>query len=327
MQHSSPTPRLREDAALNRLHRVTTRQPAPPWIAALAFDHRVQLEQLVSDLSVPLARITQFKHLVARAAQHACQRAGSFGGACGLILDDRYGADLLPELDESGWWIARPVEHPGSRPLRFENARNVHAMLREWPASHVAKCLVAFDADDDAVLQQQQLETLRDLQAACEATGRELLLEVIPPASEFDAQASDDVLLRAVKAITAAGVLPDWWKLPAPTQSHAWQRLAAAINQADPHCRGVLVLGLDAPIEQLADQLAASAPHAVCRGFAVGRTIFGETARAWFADRIGDDEALGAIARRYLQLVQRFAAARRSWQTRADTLPAPMVST
>ena len=327
MQHASPTPRLREDAALNRLHRVTTRRPAPPWIGALAFDHRVQLEQLVSDLNVPLARIAQFKHLVARAAQRACQRAGAFGGACGLILDDRYGGDLLPELDESGWWIARPVEQAGSRPLRFENERNVYAMLREWPASHVAKCLVAFDADDAAQMQKQQLDTLRDLQTACEDTGRELLLEVIPPASASDARASDDVLLRAVSAITAAGILPDWWKLPAPAQAHGWHRLAAAIHQADADCRGVLVLGLDAPIEQLAEQLARSASHSVCRGFAVGRTIFGEAARAWFAGATDDDDAIDTIARRYLQLVQRFAAARHSWQTRADTLPASMAST
>ena len=38
-------------------------------------------------------------------------------------------ADLLPELDQPGWWIARPVEQP-ARPLRFEHGRNVQSMLR-----------------------------------------------------------------------------------------------------------------------------------------------------------------------------------------------------
>jgi 5-dehydro-2-deoxygluconokinase len=327
MQHRSPTRRLRDDAMLNRLHRATTRRAAPPWIAALAFDHRSQLEQLVSDLDIPLARIAEFKQLVAQAAQRACRRAGAFGGTCGLILDDRYGADLLPELDDAGWWIARPVEQPGSRPLRFEGGRNVHAMLREWPASHIAKCLVAFDADDDAPLQQQQLDALRDLKAACEDTGRELLLEVIPPAPAPDMRASDDAQLRAIGAIMAAGILPDWWKLSAPANTQSWQRLAAAIDRADRFCRGVLVLGLDAPIDQLAAQLAAAATQSVCHGFAVGRTIFGDTARAWFVNGVDDEDAIDAIAQRYLQLIQRFAAARHSWQTRADTLPASMAST
>ncbi len=315
LQHGPSTVRLREDVVLNRLHRATTRPPAPPWIAALAFDHRAPFEQLVSELNIPLARISEFKHLVARAAQNASQRARALGATCGLIVDDRYGADLLPELDESGWWIARPVEHPGSRPLRFEYGRNVQSMLREWPARHLAKCLVAFDADDTPVLKNQQIEALRDLSTACEDSGRELLLEVIPPFVAGDHRDADDVLVGAVKAIAAAGILPDWWKLPAPTRALGWKRLDAAIHDADPHCRGVLMLGLDAPIEELAEQLAAAAAQPSCRGFAVGRTIFGETARAWFTGEIDDAAAIEVMSQRYLQLVQSFASARHPVQT------------
>ena len=318
LQHGSSTPRVREDTALNRLHRATTRRPAPPWIAALAFDHRAPLEQLASELNAPRARISQFKHLVARAAQRTSFRADGLGAAHGLILDDRYGADLLPELDEAGWWIARPVEDPGSRPLRFEHGRNVQAMLREWPARHIAKCLVSFDADDPATLQDEQIDRLLDLRTACDDSGRELLLEVIPPAAANDARDADDVLARAVTAIAAAGVLPDWWKLPAPTTAEGWKRLGAAIRSADAHCRGVLVLGLDAPIDELADQLAEAATHSLCRGFAVGRTIFGETARAWFNGEIDDAAAIEAISQRYLRLVRRFADARHAVRTQVS---------
>ncbi len=321
LKHGASTVRLREDPALNRLHRATTRRPAPPWIAALAFDHRAPLEQLAAESNTPLTRIAGFKHLVARAAQRVSERADGLGATCGLILDDRYGADLLPELDESGWWIARPVEQPGSRPLRFEHGRNVASMLREWPARHLAKCLVAFDADDPPALQAQQIELLRDLSAACDDTGRELLLEVIPPSVVADSRDADEVLVRAVQAIAAAGVLPDWWKLPTPARAHGWKRLDTAIREADPHCRGVLVLGLDAPIAQLGVQLAAAATHPLCRGFAVGRTIFGEAARAWFTGEIDDAAAIDAIAQRYLSLMQRFAAARSSAQGHTAQVP------
>jgi 5-dehydro-2-deoxygluconokinase len=185
-------------------------------------------------------------------------------------------------------------------------------MLREWPVRHVAKCLVAFDADDPPALQHQQIETLRDLSTACEDSGRELLLEVIPPTVTSDRRDPDQVLLSAVKAISAAGVSPDWWKLPAPSRADGWQRLDAEIRGADAHCRGVLVLGLDAPIEQLGDQLAEAAAQPLCRGFAVGRTIFGETARAWFLNEIDDDAAIDVIAQRYLRLMRRIADARHS---------------
>ncbi|HKO68441.1 MAG TPA: DUF2090 domain-containing protein, partial [Burkholderiaceae bacterium] len=115
-----------------------------------------------------------------------------------------------------------------------------------------------------------------------------------------------------------AGVLPDWWKLPAPTSAQAWKRLDAAVRDADPHCRGVLVLGLDAPIDQMANQLAEAASHPLCRGFAVGRTIFGETAREWFTGEIDDSSAIEAISQRYLRLVRRFADARTAGRPHAS---------
>jgi 5-dehydro-2-deoxygluconokinase len=183
-------------------------------------------------------------------------------------------------------------------------------MLREWPAHHVAKCLVAFDPDDAQAIAVRQIDALTDLAHACADTQRELLLEVLPPSVTGDARDPDSVVLRAVRAIAEAGVLPDWWKLPAPADESGWSHLAAAIRGADPHCRGVLVLGLDAPLDELGDRLATAAGHSICRGFAVGRTIFGDAARAWFAGEINDDAAIAAIAHRYLTLLRRFADAR-----------------
>ena len=232
-----------------------------------------------AELNTPLARISQFKHLVAHAAQRAGHRADELGAACGLILDDRYGADLLPELDESGWWIARPVEDPGSRPLRFEHGRNVQSMLREWPARHIAKCLVAFDADDPAALKSAQIETLIDLRQACEDSGRELLLEVIPPALAGDTRDGDDVLLRAVSAIAAAGVLPDWWKLPPPTSAQGWKRLESAIR-APTHTAEVCWYSVSMRRSMSwRPARRSSGVQPLCRGFAVGADLRRDRAR------------------------------------------------
>jgi 5-dehydro-2-deoxygluconokinase len=298
---------------------VTTRAPAPPRLAVIAFDHRTQFEELAAQSGAEADRIERFKRLIAQAADRVADDVGGHrsrprasGLACGLIVDDRYGAELLPELDEAGWWIARPVEMPGSRPLRFEDG-NVVATLRRWPVQHVAKCLVAFDADDDPAMLAAQLEALRDLARACEDTQRELLLEVIPPGREPDSggsRDSDEKLTRALARITAAGVLPDWWKLPPPARLSTWTRWREVILGADPHCRGVLLLGLDAPLAELGAQIAEAAAQPLCRGFAVGRSIFGAAARDWFERRIDDAAAIEAIAARYRQLLQRFADAR-----------------
>ena len=46
--HGSPTPRLREDALLEHLHRATTRTRRWHELGILAFDHRTQLEEIAA---------------------------------------------------------------------------------------------------------------------------------------------------------------------------------------------------------------------------------------------------------------------------------------
>ncbi len=66
----------------------------------------------------------------------------------------------------------------------------------------------------------------------------------------------------------------------------------------------MLVLGQDAPLEQLAPKIALAARHPICRGFAVGRTIFGDAAKAWFAGRIDEAAVIEQVASRYGALIE-----------------------
>ncbi|MDX6941822.1 2-deoxy-5-keto-D-gluconate 6-phosphate aldolase domain-containing protein, partial [Enterobacter kobei] len=66
----------------------------------------------------------------------------------------------------------------------------------------------------------------------------------------------------------------DWSKQP-PQASAQWERISALIEREDPWCRGILLLGLDAPSDRLRAGFAEAAGHPMIKGFAVGRTIFG----------------------------------------------------
>ncbi len=230
LAHGSPTPRLREDATLNRLHRAGTRASVPPLLAVLAFDHRSQFEAMSAMYGRPAASIAEFKRLIARGARRALDDRPAVAAAGGLIIDDRYGESLLPQLDDR-FWVARPVESPGQRPLAFEDGENVLALLRRWPRRHVAKCLVAFDPDDPAELRREQIGRMVELAAACVATERELLLEIVLPAEPADGEI-DRRLRAAMAEIVAAGVRPDWWKLPAPADENGWRELSATVRCA-----------------------------------------------------------------------------------------------
>jgi 5-dehydro-2-deoxygluconokinase len=106
-------------------------------------------------------------------------------------------------------------------------------------------------------------------------------------------------------------VFPDWWKLPPAAEPAAWAAVAAVIARHDPHCRGALVLGLEAEEAALEASFAVAARFPVCKGFAVGRTIFGGVARDWFAGRCGDGAVVTEVAQRYARLTGLWDRARR----------------
>ena len=299
--HGSPTPRLRDDARLEHIHRATTRRAVHTPLHILAFDHRAQLETVAAAHGAPGERIAQFKALICE----AFLRSTAGRRNAGVIVDDRYCDAILPRLTAAGAWIARPVELPGSIPLAFEAGASLGLRLRTWPSEHVAKCLVYFNPDDPEDLRTAQLEQMHAVANACAATGRDLLLEVIPPAR---LPAKPRTVARALEAIYAAGIRPDWWKLPPSADGDEWAAVGAAIARHDPLCRGVLVLGMEASAEQLRETFAVASRSPWVRGFAVGRSIFAPAAEEWFAGRWQDSQVIEDVARRYEGIVS-------SWQS------------
>lgn len=315
--HGSPTKRLREDSLLTHLHRTTTRSREWSTLAVLAFDHRAQLEDLAARHKAAPERIADFKHLVARAAQqgYAAAKGEATGNPHfpqpGVIVDGRHGETVLPLVTGAGWWVARPVEKPGSRPLRFEDGANVGLALRTWPGEQVVKCLVSYHPDDASSLRDEQLQTIVSLAEACLATDHELLLELIPPRGTA---CGDDTLARAMRQVYGQGVRPDWWKLAPPLTRDEWAEIGAVIHEHDPHCRGVLLLGLEASVDHLAQGFRAAAGQPWCKGFAVGRSLFADAASAWFAGQIDDAGVIAQVAERYHRLIQLWCAARHDEQ-------------
>jgi 5-dehydro-2-deoxygluconokinase len=304
LEHGSPTPRLREDKMLNQIHWATTRTGDWPQVYAFAFDHRAQLEDMAARNGADPARIGAFKML----ALEAARRTGSRQPGFGILLDGRYGQEPLAAATGTGTWIGRPIEWPGSRPLQFEGGPDVGCTLREWPTEHVVKCLVFYHPDDKESLKAEQERQVATLFDACRATGHELLLEVIPPrGSAVDSR----TLARAMERFYDLGIYPDWWKLPDPGNQATWDNITAVIEARDPLCRGVLLLGLDAPTDALKAAMTLAARQPICKGFAVGRTIFGAVAEAWFAGKLDDAEAVEQMAGIYGGLIE-FWQSRRS---------------
>lgn len=276
---------------------------AYPELCAIAFDHRVQFERLADRLGQPRERIPALKALIYRAAREAFGHDPAFG----ILLDDRYGGDVLAGSNDYGHWVARPVELPERRPLEFEHGPDIAATLQKWPPGQVAKCLAyqrPNDPEPTQFAQERQLDRLFD---ACKKSGRELLIEIIPDKNRPGEAAA---VVAIMKRFYARGVKPDWWKLAGPETEDGWRMIEAVISAADGDCRGVLLLGLDAPESDLARVFALAGRQPICKGFAIGRSIFFDTAEKWFEDQIDDSAALERIATAYERLISAWRKAR-----------------
>jgi 5-dehydro-2-deoxygluconokinase len=216
-----------------------------------------------------------------------------------VLCDDRYGQDALNEATGRGWWVGRPVELPGSNPLQFDRGRSVGTTLVGWPVEQVVKCLVHYHPDDPILHRLEQEAQIRALYDAVQASGHELLLEIIPPRHMTR---DDDTVYRSVKRLYNLGIYPEWWKLE-PMSASQWGTLDALIEERDPHCRGVLLLGLNAGLDMLSKAFRDARASRTCRGFAVGRTIFHEPAQAWLEGGIDDAQLKKRIRANYEALI------------------------
>ncbi|WP_224702078.1 bifunctional 5-dehydro-2-deoxygluconokinase/5-dehydro-2-deoxyphosphogluconate aldolase [Devosia aquimaris] len=288
---------LRKDAELNHLHWATNRRRQIPSLMALAIDHRSQLEDMAGGDAKVLARIPAFKALAVQAALRIADGRPGFG----MLLDDKYGRDALFAAGSlPDFWIGKPIELPGSRPLKFEFSQDLGSRLVDWPVDHCIKVLCFYHPDDDAALKQQQIETLRTAYEAARRIGRDLLIEII---AGKHGVLGEDTIARAMTEIYDAGLKPDWWKLEPQTSAAAWAAIDTVIETRDPWCRGVVLLGLDASHEALEAGFTLARGSRSVRGFAVGRTIFADAARQWLAGNLSDDAAVDDMAQRFGALV------------------------
>jgi len=298
-----PPYRLRDDAALEHLHWASTRARRYDDLTVLAIDHRSQFEALCAQTGADPARIGAFKLLALAAVERLAQGDPRHG----LLLDGRYGMRGLEAAAEHPYWIGRPIEVPGSCPVAFEGSPDVATEIAQWPAPQVVKCLVFYHPDDPTELRERQERQLVRLQDAARKTRHELLVEII---AARERAVDVHTVARVLQRLYDLGLKPDWWKLEPSDDPATWTHIQRTIEANDPHCRGVLLLGLAASESALVESFNGAARNPIVKGFAVGRTIFAEAAEHWLAGRIDDEAAVTMLSARFGALVAAWRAAR-----------------
>lgn len=242
------------------------------------------------------------------------------GGRAGVLVDERYGQQVIDAAHSDGVILAVPVEHSGRDWFELEWGQ-------DW-LEHVsstrpdfAKVLVRDNPAFPAQLREQQLRALREVSDALGQMGVPLLYELLVPATDeqraaaggqtdaYDRDVRPDLVTAVIADNQAAGVEPAIWKVEGLETAEAARAVVAQIRAGGRRDGRAIVLGRDAPAARLDHWLAVAAPVDGFVGFAIGRSIWEDPIADHNHGHADEDQTIGEIADRYLAFARQYGAA------------------
>jgi myo-inositol catabolism protein IolC len=263
-------------------------------------------------------RIRELKALVYRGFERALAD-GAPRDACGLLVDEEFGADVARSAKASGFTLAMPVERSGQDEFEFEYGGQFGAHIEAFDPAFV-KVLVRYNPDGEEPLNHRQSTRLAELSAWLSERERKFLFELLVPATaaqlaqvtgerdRYDRELRPALVVRAIAELQDAGVEPDIWKIEGLDAREDCERAVAQARAGGRERVKCVVLGRGASIDRVADWLCQAAAVPGYVGFAIGRTIWLDELSEHLAGRLDEDAAIERIARNYRHMIDTYAA-------------------
>jgi myo-inositol catabolism protein IolC len=283
----------------------------------LAFDHRGSFEKMVGAVD----RVPGAKTLIWEGFQKAVE-LGAPKEAAGILVDAQYGSTVAREAKAGGYKLAMPVEKSGQAEFDFEYGDAFGEKIEEYDPDFT-KVLVRYNPDGDEALNERQIEKLRRLSEWLHEHHRKYLFELLVPAEpsqlesvggnvdRYDVELRPELMLRAIHELQDGGVEADIWKIEGIDDRSACDQIAQLVRREGRDRVSCVVLGRGASDAKVDVWLRAGSGVEGYIGFAIGRSIFGESVKAYAADPDGFDRdaAVDKIAHNYLRFIEVYEGA------------------
>jgi len=277
----------------------------------LAMDHRDSLAKKVYKINgdptpAQAKHIAAGKELVFQGLLAAIDR-GADPASTGVLVDERYGEQVARQAAQAGLTLAMPVERSGQDWFTLEYGPVWLDHVAAFDPAYV-KILVRDNPDFDLRARRRQMDDLAAVSEALTAAGRDLLLELLVPPTPaqasptYDDDLRPDLTVRVIAEMQAAGVEPAIWKVEGVNATEDAALILATARQGGRNNVRCVVLGRDAPEEDLDHWLTVARP-AGFSGFAIGRSIWQAPLESFLAEELTEAEAIAQIATSYLHYV------------------------
>jgi myo-inositol catabolism protein IolC len=283
----------------------------------LAFDHRGSFEKMVGDVD----RVPGAKTLIWEGFQRAVAD-GAPKGAAGVLVDGQYGPDVAREAKAGGYKLAMPVEKSGQNEFDFEYGDAFGEKIEEFDPDF-SKVLVRYNPEGDRTMNERQAKRLLRLSEWLHEHHRKFLFELLVPAEgaqlagvdgdvdRYDAELRPQLMLETLLQLQNAGVEPDIWKIEGIDDREDCKEIAQLARRDGRDRVSCVVLGRGASDEKVDEWLRAGSGVEGYIGFAIGRSIFAESVKAYAADPDGFDRdaAVAKIAANYRRFIDVYEGA------------------
>jgi myo-inositol catabolism protein IolC len=286
----------------------------------LAFDHRGSFQKKMFGIEgdptpEQTDTISDAKHLIYEGMVEAVRR-GAEASATGVLVDEQFGGDIPQDAREAGLKLAMPVEKSGQNEFDFEYGDDFGAHIEKFDPDF-SKVLVRYNSEDDPELNQRQLERLKRLADWLHEHDRKFLFELLVPATDdqlskvdgdtdrYDAELRPELMRRAIEDIQNAGIEVDIWKIEGVDERSDAEMLAEQTRSGEGRAGVVCVLlGRGASTEKVEHWLEQASPVDGFIGFAIGRSIWWDSLKAFLGKDLEREAAASQIADNYLHFVQ-----------------------
>ncbi len=290
----------------------------------LAFDHRGSFEKMFgitgrAPTEDETARIQDAKRLIFEGFQRAID-AGAPRSAAGVLVDGQYGPSVARDAKAAGFNLAMPVEKSGQEEFDFEYGDGFGEKIEEYDPTF-SKVLVRYNTEGDQGMNERQSGRLKRLSDWLHDNDRKFLFELLVPATDaqlssvggdterYDTEVRPGLMMEAIREIQAAGIEPDIWKIEGLDSRAHCSEIAELVRVDGRDAVSCVVLGRGASHAKVDEWLRAGSGLPGYVGFAIGRSIFGESVKA-LAGGEGDRAAgVQAIADLYLRFIDVYESA------------------
>lgn len=256
----------------------------------LPFDHRAGLERELFGYDPAhlgerdRANIRVAKEIIFQAFRKAKPQLKGQGM---ILVDEEFGSAILDRAQKEKIPYIVTTEKSGVSDFEFIHGASFSKLLaKRKPA--FAKALVHY-----STLSNAGKARLKELSDWCAAHKIPLLLEPLLGKE----QPSPKLMIAMMNELHVAGIHPSLWKVEGLKQSGDWKKVRNAA------CAPIVVLGRASSKKMVNDWLKAAAESGQVDGFAIGRTIFMEPLKKYFAKKITKQEAVAAMAKSLLGFV------------------------